>query len=341
MLDRAAWAQDDYFPPPGIFIPCCSPGGTGGYTGATYGENGQSAWRQVWGAAPGDVVTFRFVLRARSAGSLHAWPQTTGGDGMTYIGDPNNPYEKWYWNTGQRSSGGTFCIDCPWQFTANYWNPWIYVEYWDSGDGWDVDLNIVNIQTPQKSWLALFTDPDKNTAGGLSNAFSAMEGFWMGSGSVLAGSDWKLGAILGAASWVAGKLAGYYDKIHNDPWDGDFCSDSWGSYYGDTSVSWVRDYDPWSGGWFITSIEQMTAAGNMASTAIDRAASAAAMGEIDCGFARRDEAMWALHEMGAWMGYFQWSLQTIADQNPDIDMSAIYGTLWLPDWGKSFLGGLQ
>src|SRR5262245_56534302 len=72
-----SWAQDDFFPPPGIFIPCCSRGGTGGNTGATYGENGTSAWRQVWGAAPGDVITFQFVLRAQSAGALHAWPKTT------------------------------------------------------------------------------------------------------------------------------------------------------------------------------------------------------------------------------------------------------------------------
>src|SRR5262245_30071588 len=73
-----ALAQDD-FPPPGIFIPCCSSGGTGGHTGATYGENGTSAWTQAWGAAPGDVITFQFVLRAKSAGSLHSYVKTTGG----------------------------------------------------------------------------------------------------------------------------------------------------------------------------------------------------------------------------------------------------------------------
>src|SRR4029453_4636877 len=96
LVPVAAFAQGDDFPPPGIFIPCCSSGGTGGHTGATYGENGQPAWQPVWGAAPGDVVTFQFVLGARSAGSLHAWPQTTGGTDMQYLGDESNPYQKWY-----------------------------------------------------------------------------------------------------------------------------------------------------------------------------------------------------------------------------------------------------
>src|SRR4030095_4708254 len=151
LVPVVVFAQGDDFPPAGIFIPCCSSGGTGGHTGATYGENGQSAWKQVWGAAPGDIVTFQFVLRARSAGSLHAYPRTTGGSDPQYIGDYSYPYQTWYWNTqGRRDKGGTFCLDCLWQCTANYWDPWIYIDYWDSGDGWDVDLNVTNIQTPKR-----------------------------------------------------------------------------------------------------------------------------------------------------------------------------------------------
>src|SRR5262249_37672214 len=119
-LRAEAFAQVDYdFPPAGFFFPSCSHGGTGGYTGATYGKNGQSAWRQVWGAAPGDIVTFKFELRAISAGSLHAWPHSTDGADIQYIGDPNNQYEHWGYNTfGRRDKGGDFCISCPWQFVA-------------------------------------------------------------------------------------------------------------------------------------------------------------------------------------------------------------------------------
>lgn len=214
-------AQDDFFPPPGIFIPCCSSGGTGGHTGATYGENGQSAWRQVWGAAPGDIVTFRFVLRSRSAGSLHAWPQTTGGTDMQYLGDHNNIYEKWYWNTGQRDSGGTFCLDCPWQFTANYWNPWIYIDYWDSGDGWDVDLNVVNIQTPRAKPLVDQFTKDKNQqyadiSGNLSRVFSA-------AGTLMAsGGERASGVILAGLSFGSWLLQRHFQRIANDPWDPDY-----------------------------------------------------------------------------------------------------------------------
>src|SRR4029450_8876035 len=129
LMSVVVFAQGDDFPPAGIFIPCCSSGGTGGdtgatdgekgrraggpgaHTGATYGENGESAWKQVWGAAPGDIVTFQFVLRARSAGSLHAYPRTTGGSDPQYIGDYSYPYQTWYWNTqGRRDQGGTFCL---------------------------------------------------------------------------------------------------------------------------------------------------------------------------------------------------------------------------------------
>jgi len=160
----AVFAQIDYdFPPAGFLFPCCSKGGTGGYTGATFGKNGQSAWRQVWGAAPGDVVTFQFELRAISAGSLHAWPQSTDGAEMTYLGDQNNQYEHWGYNTfGRRDKGGDFCISCPWRFTANTWNPWIYVNYWDSGDGWDVDLNVTSISTPPQR--RLYTAEQKDSA---------------------------------------------------------------------------------------------------------------------------------------------------------------------------------
>lgn len=214
-----AWAQEDYFPPAGIYIPCCYGSGTG-HTGAVYGRNGSSAWRQVWGAQPGDVVTFQFVLRTASAGSLHAWPKAANWIDPEYLGDPNNPYQKWYWNTGRRESGGTFCLDCLWRFTVppGYYNPWIWIDYWDSGDGWDVDLNVVNIQTPQlPTKRKLFTPEQKDRYTHYSNV-AKLYAVMAGGVAFIPG----VGPMFKGSAWAAGGLALLYEFFANDPYDGNY-----------------------------------------------------------------------------------------------------------------------
>jgi hypothetical protein len=334
------FAQDD-FPPPGIFIPCCSTGGTGGSTGAVYGENGQSAWRQVWGAAPGDIVTFRFVLRSRSAGALHAWPQTTGGTDMQYVGDPNNIYEKWYWDTGQRSSGGTFCLDCPWQFVANSFNPWIYIDYWDSGDGWDVDLNVTNIQSPPRTLFSVLSDPDKDTANGISVGLAAFGGVMVSFQNVF-GADPPLNIIFGTLGYGAGLIAYHFGVIAHDPWDGDYCSTPGFSLNPQTQadLDWAYSYDPT--GYLITSIEYIEGYAIFAETAANRALSAASDGNMDCAWARRSEAVWGMNSMGVWLSYFNWNIQVIADENAGVaDMSELYSELYSLDAAGTWLRGLQ
>jgi hypothetical protein len=343
-----AGAQED-FPPPGIYIPCCSSGGTGGHTGATYGKNGQSAWRQVWGAAPGDIVTFQFVLRARSAGSLHAWPQTTAGTDMRYLGDQNNPYEHWGYNTyGRRDKGGDFCIDCPWQFTATDYNPWIYVQYWDSGDGWDVDLNVVTIVTPAPPPpFSIFPETVKATSGEIAGGFTEIS-YVMGqiSRAFSTNVDIPHAAVFALLAYASSKFASGFYRIAHDPPDANYCAptDEWIDPQVEADLAWVWPYDNASYGWLIQSTQVIEAYGRRAGTSADRAMSAAQAGAWDCARSRRAEAYQNLNAMGYWMWYLQWAVKATADANPDMDSYALGSLYGVNDWlagTASWLEALQ
>lgn len=299
-------AQDD-FPPPGIWIPCCAnPGGTG-HTGATYGRNGSSAWRQVWGAAPGDVVTFEFILRSQSAGSLHAWPKTTGGTtDPQYLGDPGNPYQKWYWTTGERDSGGTFCISCPWQFTANTWNPWIYIDYWDSGDGWDVDLNVTNIQTPAPTQRNVVS-PEKKAA---AHAKADKQEKWGAALDVLTIPACAFIPFEGCLAIGVMAKAFQLDaaRLRNvDPWDGDYCTQydpvwNWYVVPGFQTLPEDGTTGPWgmapyinSYMWNATVIDGLQ---DMIYVSTNRANSAWQAGDFGCSDMQYARTQWALQMAG-------------------------------------------
>src|SRR5262249_27495138 len=145
------------------------------------------------------------------------------GATLTYLGDPNNVYEKWDWTTGRRDKGGEFCLDCPWQFTAQAWNPWIYVDYFDSGDGWDVDLTVTNISTPPPTPTIKI---DKNRARTWALVAAGSEAFFVSAGTtfVIAGPltfDIPMtiagGIFVGPLQYIAGKAFQHFDKLGSDP----------------------------------------------------------------------------------------------------------------------------
>jgi hypothetical protein len=350
VLATSAFAQDDFFPPSGIYIPCCNGGGSG-HTGGTYGRTGASAWTQVLGAGPGDVVTFQYVLDSRSAGSLHSLPASDGVTDMTYLGDPNNPYEKWYWNTfGRRDKGGEFCISCPWRFTVppGVWNPWIYVLYFDSGDGWDVDLYVTNIRTPVS--FTVVTEAVKNTASSIGDFFVT---FQNASGEISRAlinppynTDVPHSAVFALLSYAASKFASGSYRIANDPYDGDYCSPTgeWIDPQLQADIEWVRQYDTASGGWLVESTPIIEAFLRRAATSADRALSAAQDGNMDCAWARRYEVYWNLNQAGRWMWEFRQAVAVTADRNPDMDAGARNSLYWSVDWMANvaaWLEGLQ
>lgn len=304
VLSTFAFAQDD-FPPPGIYIPCCYGGGTGS-SGATYGRNGQAAWKQAWGVRAGDRVTFRFVLRTSSAGSLHAWPHSTDGAPMTYLGDENNPYEKWYWNTGRRDSGGTFCIDCPWQFIARADNPWIYIDYWDSGDGWDVDLNVTSIEFS----LAEPIDPQtKDTARRVGIAASMLGHVTAVSAALsFAAGNYPLFGIFSVATLGSLGASYYFERIANDPWDDNYAQPySWDLEYDSNydwacqavydwdNIGWLRDFC----GGFVWINEVANGLAHATAVTADRVYSCDIVGD-DCRFWQRDNLRSYAQSTGAW-----------------------------------------
>jgi hypothetical protein len=258
------------------------------------------------------------------------------------LGDPNNPYEKWYWNTfGRRDKGGEFCISCPWRFTVppGVWNPWIYVLYFDSGDGWDVDLYVTNIRTPVS--FTVVTEAVKNTASSIGDFFVTFQNASGEISRALINPPYNTDVPHAASKFASGSY-----RIANDPYDGDYCSPTgeWIDPQLQADIEWVRQYDTASGGWLVESTPIIEAFLRRAATSADRALSAAQDGNMDCAWARRYEVYWNLNQAGRWMWEFRQAVAVTADRNPDMDAGARNSLYWSVDWMANvaaWLEGLQ
>jgi len=244
---------------------------------------------------------------------------------LTYLGDQNNQYEHWGYNTyGRRDKGGDFCISCPWRFTAQAWNPWIYVNYWDSGDGWDVDLNVIGISTPPPR--RLYTAAQKDNAH-LWYTISINATVGIGETAVVGCAvSPGLGCLaLTVGTGIAGGFAWYFGTKVNDPWD------DWYQYPAEPVIRDASEYGWWWTG--DSDADALTYAGIVIQayaeagvTTINRASTCLAQND-NCA----DWQIQRLHDidgvLGWWSRYASGDLEILRGRtdNPDVAAALEYG----------------
>lgn len=349
MVTNAAFAQGNDFPTPIGNIPPWGPPPQPGFPPPPGDSNWSSgavagSFQTLWGVRKGDTIGFDVVLDGWGLGALYLAPMCSNCTSMRYLPPTDgsaSPQEQW-WH-GQL---GTWCLRCGWEAVAGDDDPQIWLDYTSQKDLWfaaHLEWKYTIPRPSFASWFKVLTDPDKQQAGGIANAFSDMGSVWTGASIAFSPYNVKLSAIFAAMGYGADKLASRYSEMQRDPFDWNYCSAVGWDYdwQAHNDLAWTWPYTDNSGTWLPYSIVMMISMGNAAQVAIDRALSAAQVADWgdssaeNCAWERRAEARSYIRTMGYYMWYFRWSIEVTANAYDGVWDS---DSLWW--YMRSYLEGL-